>query len=101
MEKPEVKALETGAVSVNPDAALSGIKGNVLREQHTYYEARGDELPQLTEEHSTYLIGITSNPPLTCTPENYLVQRHGTYELDPLPSADPADPYNWPAWKVC
>lgn len=32
--------------------------------------------------------------------ENYLIQRHGTYELDPLPSADPADPYNWPEWKV-
>ncbi len=30
----------------------------------------------------------------------YLVKRHGTYELDPLPSADPNDPLNLPAWRV-
>jgi len=30
----------------------------------------------------------------------YLLSRHGTHELDPLPSMDPADPLNWPNWKV-
>ncbi|KAM0714061.1 hypothetical protein Q7P37_011025 [Cladosporium fusiforme] len=30
---------------------------------------------------------------------DYLIQRHGTLELDPIPSMDPADPYNWPRWK--
>ncbi|KAI9372150.1 major facilitator superfamily domain-containing protein [Aspergillus egyptiacus] len=30
---------------------------------------------------------------------DYLIERHGTLELDPLPSMDPADPYNWPSWK--
>ncbi|KAL4737006.1 major facilitator superfamily domain-containing protein [Aspergillus similis] len=29
----------------------------------------------------------------------YLLQRHGTLDLDPLPSASDADPYNWPLWK--
>ncbi|KAJ5233098.1 hypothetical protein N7468_006054 [Penicillium chermesinum] len=29
----------------------------------------------------------------------YLIERHGTYDLDPVPSTDPADPYNWPLWK--
>lgn len=29
----------------------------------------------------------------------YLLQRHGTLALDPIPSADPAEPYNWPIWK--
>lgn len=29
----------------------------------------------------------------------YLLQRHGTLDLDPLPSEDPQDPLNWPAWK--
>ncbi|KAL4807270.1 major facilitator superfamily domain-containing protein [Aspergillus unguis] len=29
----------------------------------------------------------------------YLLQRHGTLDLDPLPSASHADPYNWPTWK--
>lgn len=31
---------------------------------------------------------------------NYLLHRHGTLDLDPIPSMDPADPYNWPTWKV-
>jgi hypothetical protein len=30
----------------------------------------------------------------------YLIKRHGTLYLDPMPSADPADPLNWPSWKV-
>ncbi|KAL2822887.1 MFS general substrate transporter [Aspergillus granulosus] len=29
----------------------------------------------------------------------YLIRRHGTLDLDPVPSMDPADPYNWPLWK--
>jgi hypothetical protein len=31
---------------------------------------------------------------------DYLLERHGTLELDPIPSMGPADPYNWPEWKV-
>lgn len=31
----------------------------------------------------------------------YLLERHKTLDLLPLPSADPADTLNWPAWKVC
>lgn len=30
---------------------------------------------------------------------DYLLQRHGTVDLDPLPSLDPLDPLNWPAWR--
>lgn len=30
----------------------------------------------------------------------YLIERHGTLDIDPIPSMDPADPYNWPLWKV-
>nr|POE86931.1 putative transporter [Quercus suber] len=30
---------------------------------------------------------------------DYLIQRHGTLDLDPIPSDDPADPYNWPKSK--
>lgn len=30
---------------------------------------------------------------------DYLIKRHGTLELDPIPTDDPADPYNWPEWK--
>lgn len=38
-------------------------------------------------------------PVLTEEHRDYLIKRHGTVDLDPLPSADPADPYNWPQWK--
>lgn len=31
---------------------------------------------------------------------DYLMERHGTLELDPIPGMSPADPYNWPEWKV-
>ncbi|CAG8207558.1 unnamed protein product [Penicillium salamii] len=31
--------------------------------------------------------------------KSYLIQRHGTLDLDPIPSMDPADPYNWASWK--
>ncbi|KIM97287.1 hypothetical protein OIDMADRAFT_130692 [Oidiodendron maius Zn] len=31
--------------------------------------------------------------------ERYIFERHGTLDLIPMPSADPADPLNWPAWK--
>lgn len=37
----------------------------------------------LTEEHRSYLLG-----------------RHGTFLLDPIPDIDDADPYNWSKFKV-
>lgn len=36
---------------------------------------------------------------LTTEHEAYLKERHGTFELDPIPSSDPKDPLNWPDWK--
>ncbi|KAF7346098.1 MFS multidrug transporter [Mycena sanguinolenta] len=30
---------------------------------------------------------------------NYLLQRHGTLDIDPLPSMNDSDPYNWPKGK--
>lgn len=32
--------------------------------------------------------------------QEYLIQHHGTVDLDPVPSMDDADPYNWPVSKV-
>jgi hypothetical protein len=37
---------------------------------------------------------------LSVSHKEYLIQRHGTLDLDPLPSPSNADPYNWPLWKV-
>lgn len=30
----------------------------------------------------------------------YLLNRHGTLDIDPSPDFNDADPYNWPSWKV-
>lgn len=37
---------------------------------------------------------------LSAEHRDYLISRHGTADLTPLPTMDPADPLNWPAWKV-
>ncbi len=37
---------------------------------------------------------------LTTSHKDYLLSRHGTLELDPMPAQDPADPLNWPRWKA-
>ena len=47
----------------------------------TYYES--SDVQALTQEH-----------------RDYLLQRHGTLELDPLPGHGNADPYNWTQSKV-
>jgi hypothetical protein len=49
--------------------------------------------------HGTYIDPIEASY-LTEEHKQYLLQRHGTLELDPLPTGSDADPYNWPTWKV-
>lgn len=58
------------------------------------------ETPEYEEKGATY---IENDETVSLSPEHreYLMQRHGTLELDPMPSMSPADPYNWPQWKVC
>lgn len=48
-------------------------------------------------------IGVDLSDPAALLSEShksYLIERHGTLDLDPIPSMDSADPYNWPSWKV-
>ncbi|OBT38975.1 hypothetical protein VE00_10815 [Pseudogymnoascus sp. WSF 3629] len=44
---------------------------------------------------------LEDGPAEHLTPEHreYLLSRHKTVDLDPLPAIDPADPLNWPSWK--
>ncbi|KAF7182849.1 hypothetical protein CNMCM7691_002593 [Aspergillus felis] len=66
-----------------------------------------DDTPRKTKTHSDFLekaeTDVDSVPypasELSESHRAYLLQRHGTLDLDPLPSMDPADPYNWPLWK--
>lgn len=51
-----------------------------------------------TKTNNNLESGISNN----LSPEHraYLIERHGTADLVPMPTMDPADPLNWPAWKV-
>lgn len=66
-----------------------------------------DELPQTHKEDidtveradmSTHVDKVSVR--LTKDHRDYLIERHGTLDLDPVPGISPADPLNWPAWKV-
>jgi hypothetical protein len=41
------------------------------------------------------------HPGLSPEHREYLLRRHGSLDLDPLPGYGDADPYNWSRWKVC
>jgi hypothetical protein len=42
-----------------------------------------DRVAHLSEEHRQYLLA-----------------KHGTLDLEPIPDMTDADPYNWPRWRV-
>ena len=49
----------------------------------------------LEPESTAYIIAH-----MTDSHKEYILQRHGTLEIDPMPSEDPNDPHNWPRWQV-
>lgn len=42
-----------------------------------------DQIAQLSEEHRQYILA-----------------KHRTLDLEPIPDMTDADPYNWPRWRV-
>jgi hypothetical protein len=44
--------------------------------------------------------GISESDHIYPEHRDYLMRRHGTLDLNPLPSVDPADPLNWTQTKV-
>lgn len=80
-------------------ASLDDEKAADERQDNMKVPTRSDSGDQeALAHHSTYLEDGGAH--LTPEHREYLLKRHGTLSLDPLPSADPADPYNWPSWKV-
>lgn len=51
--------------------------------------------------HRSTYINIGNAADLSQGHRDYLLARHGTLELDPIPDFGDQDPYNWPQWKVC
>lgn len=78
MSPPEGMAKDKDAVAMGPlhneDLEHAATHGTYLDKE---------EESHLSEEH-----------------RQYLLERHGTLDLDPLPTMGIADPYNWPTWKV-
>jgi hypothetical protein len=67
------------------------------------YETSGATPPKSSADYVEEKGVIDSNDPTRFLSEShkaYLIERHGTLDLDPIPTMDPADPYNWPLWKV-
>lgn len=69
-----VEGVHAKVGDLSPGAAESG-------KQVAFYVE--DRVTHLTEEHRQYLLA-----------------RHGTLDLDPIPDMNEADPYNWPTWRV-
>ena len=51
-----------------------------------------------TATHATYFDDASAQ--ISPNHRQYLIDRHGTHNLDPVPDMGDADPYNWPTWKV-
>jgi len=77
MSKPEIAEYDKDAMALGP-AQSADLEH---AETHGTYLDQ-NEAVHLSEEH-----------------RNYLLECHGTVELDPLPTMSAADPYNWPTWK--
>lgn len=54
------------------------------------------DIEKLSLEHAEI---INEPQALTAEHHDFLMKRHGSVQLDPLPSSDPLDPLNWPSWK--
>jgi len=74
---------------------MSSLEKEVGTETNNHSEAL-----EAQPTHATYIDkdGVVN---LSQEHHDYLVRRHGTADLDPMPAFDDADPYNWPQWKVC
>ncbi|RDH36959.1 benzoate 4-monooxygenase cytochrome P450 [Aspergillus welwitschiae] len=83
MEKPGVQHFENDGDG-GGDIAAKGRDHNDLEAFDRSHDEsiKHSESDALTEDH-----------------RQYLIQRYGTVELDPIPDMTDADPYNWPTWK--
>lgn len=76
----------------------------MVQEEETM-AAGGEALREHSSEIAEKDIDMTTledgpSKDLTAEHREYLLSRHNTLDLIPLPTMDPADPLNWPSWKV-
>ena len=82
-EKSKPNTVEHGNDSTSEDKA--SVDAEALRQANT---------------HSTFIDANEGIDSLSQEHRQYLLNRHGTLDLDPIPGYGDADPYNWPDWKV-
>jgi len=58
-----------------------------------------DDQSTTKEKEVNHVGDPASDSPISEDHKNYLLRRHGTLKLNPLPSSSPEDPLNWPARK--
>lgn len=75
---PPADTLSKADDSVNGETQKEFVEP--VRPAHTHLDR--DDIDRLSPEHREYLLA-----------------RHGTLDLDPVPDMSDADPYNWPHWK--
>jgi len=84
-----------------PETTKAETKADIFNNgaPHTKSNAEYIERFTPTGTHATY---IEEHDIATLSQEHrdYLLRRHGTLNLDPLPGPGDADPYNWTNWKV-
>lgn len=79
MEKMDSNSQHVESVQANDNDRSPGAVES--SKQEAFYVE--DLVAHLSEEHRQYLLA-----------------RHGTLDLDPIPDMNDADPYNWPTWRV-
>ncbi|TAQ88454.1 hypothetical protein B7494_g3225 [Chlorociboria aeruginascens] len=84
--------METTAQDPKPEG--SGL-GESMTSGTTHEHGIREKDHATTDGHIESLAGGEIEPEL----RDFLMARHGTVDLIPLPTMDPVDPLNWPAWK--
>jgi hypothetical protein len=79
-------------------------KNHDLASNHQRKEEHDPDNDEFVEEASSGPQGSTlvetTEARLSQEHRDYLLKRHGTLDLDPIPDMADADPYNWSTWKV-
>lgn len=92
-----------GTQSFYRDLALQSLEQNALPTAHTRSDVPAEEavkdiIVELTLDRETDE-EVPGDGDLSPFAKDYLTNRRGTFDLDPMPSACDADPYNWPRGK--
>lgn len=81
--------------------ALRNLERNPTPSAHSRSDVPVESLKDIVIELNIDRETDEENPTDELTPfaKDYLTRRHGTFNLDPMPSACDEDPYNWPRGK--